>query len=419
LNFSPLLAVSLSLPNRVTENLEDLQRLIPRSYPRHLQEQEETVFDIIAVVFGGLAAGATLVAVGITYRQRTRRVFVFAQVEFVFLLLFGLLLVSAAAVLSALPRTDSRCIATAWLLNVGYSFELVPLIVKIAAINTLMQAAKRMQRIVLRRSLLFGVMAVLAAIVIEYMVVWTLFDPPVKEGEYELTGLQTDDGETIVTVAYFCKSESNVWMLVAVGVQFMLLLCASILAFMTRKMRKDINEANTVSFLIYWNFVCVLLRIILFLLADKVESARLNRSLSMILSADSIATIIIYFVPKFVEGDKSTPSGHAFVSVDFLDMWRPGALPHTSSIRRGGSRVSWADLQSTPRSPPVEESLKKNSEPESGQEKKQMDSPDEEQNEVRDVSRDSNSSTNVWIASALEQAPDDSSTQSMSDQSGS
>ena len=310
--------VRFSGMNRVSENLEDLKRFVPRSYPRHLEQEEESIVTTVAVVFGALGLAATLLTTAITYNQRKRLVFVFAQVEFVFLLLFGLMLVSTGAVLTALPPTNLRCVSTAWLINIGYSFELVPLVVKIFAINSLMQAAKRMKRIQLGRKLLFGVVAALTMVVIIYMVLWSIFDPPSRIGNYHLTELQDEDGSTVVSVAYYCQSKSGFWMMVSVGAQALLLLCASVLSFMTRRMqRKDVNETNTISFLIYWNFVCVLLRGILLLLGDTVDVGRVNRSLSMILSADSIATILIYFVPKFLTRDE--PTGADFAP----EVWQP------------------------------------------------------------------------------------------------
>ena len=125
----------LHATNRVSENLEALERFVPRSYPRQLQEIEDNAVNTIALVVGGIAVVGTIVCAAVTFYQRERRVFVFAQIEFVVLLLIGLLLVSAAAVLTALPPSNIRCFATMWLLNVGYTFELAPLVIKIAAIN--------------------------------------------------------------------------------------------------------------------------------------------------------------------------------------------------------------------------------------------------------------------------------------------
>ena len=301
---------------------------MPRSYPRHVQEKEESIISTVAAALGGVGAAATLLTVIITYNQRKRPVFVFAQVEFVFLLLFGLLLVSTGAVLTALPPTNLRCVFTAWLVNIGYSFELVPLVVKIFAINSLMQAAKRMKRIQLGRKLLFGAVAVLTGLVVVYMIFWTVFDPPVRRGNFQLTEVQDDSGSTVVSVAYYCQSKSEYWTLVSVGAQGLLLLCASVLSFMTRRMqRKDVNETNTISFLIYWNFVCVLLRGILLLLGDTIDVGRLNRSMSMILTADTIATILIYFLPKFMSKDE--PNGSDYLTT--AEVWRPSGRHSTTA----------------------------------------------------------------------------------------
>ncbi len=296
--FSSFVLIGL-LHNRVSENLEELQRFVPRSYPREIQEKEEPRGHKIAISLGTLATAACLLAALVAYRQRERRVFKYAQVEFVFLLLLGMMLVSIAAILTAARPTNASCIMIAWLVNIGYALELVPLVVKIAAINRLMHAAIRMKRIKLSRNFLMGVVAGFTSLVGIYVMLWTVIDPPTKAGSYSLTDESTEEGSTIVSVTYFCESNSNLWMIISVGIQTFLLLCASILAFLTRKIRGDVNETNTLSFLIYWNFVCVLLRVILMMLSGSIDVSILNRSLSMILSTDSLVTIFIYFFPKF------------------------------------------------------------------------------------------------------------------------
>ena len=187
-----------------------------------------------ALVLGILSVAATLVSTILTYVQRKRRVFIYAQIEFVFILLFGLLLVSLSAITAALLPSNANCVATVWLVNIGYSFELVPLVVKIAAINKLMQAAKKMRRITLNKQHLFRAVGVLTGIVIVYMIVWTVMDPPVRERDYQLTDTLTADGSTIVTSGCYCRSTRGVWAFVSVGFQALLLLCASVLAFTTR-----------------------------------------------------------------------------------------------------------------------------------------------------------------------------------------
>ena len=173
--------------HRVTENLEELQRFIPRSYPREIQEKGESKLNKAALGVGCVAVLASLLSVLMTYLQKQKRVFQFAQVEFVFLVLLGLVMVAIAAILAATPPTHASCVAVAWLINVGYTLELVPLVVKIAAINRLMQAAMRMKRIKLSRDLLLGIVAAVVGLVGIYSTIWTILDPPTKTGSYSLT----------------------------------------------------------------------------------------------------------------------------------------------------------------------------------------------------------------------------------------
>merc|ERR1712003_544870 len=126
------------------------------------------------------------------------------------------------------------------------------------------------RRITLNKQHLFRAVGVLTGIVIVYMIVWTVVDPPVKEQDYQLTDTVTDDESTIVTVGYYCRSTRGLWSFVSVGFQALLLLCASVLAFTTRKMKNDVNETTTVALLIYWNFICVLLRTILIFLQNQI-----------------------------------------------------------------------------------------------------------------------------------------------------
>ena len=292
----------------VVENIEDLERLLPHSFPRKLEEKENSVGGTIALVLGAISFLSTVVSSVLTYLQRKKRAFVYAQIEFVVFLLFGLFLVSISAITSALRPNNTTCITTVWLVNIGYSFELVPLVVKIAAINKLMQAAKKMRRIQLSKKDLFRVMAAITGLVIIFMIVWTVVDPPSEKGDYHLTDEINSDGSTIVTVGYSCCSESGAWSIVSVGFQALLLLCASLLAFMTRKMNNDLNETTTIAFLIYWNFVCVLLRTLLVFLQSSIGATAQNISLSVILSIDTFASIMIYFVPKFRQDDEPRAS---------------------------------------------------------------------------------------------------------------
>jgi hypothetical protein len=306
---------------------------------------------IIAVVFGAIAVTATVMSTIQTYRKRQKRAFVFAQIEFVFCILFGLLLVSISAINTALPPNNTSCIASVWLLNVGYTFELVPLIVKIAAINKLMQAAKKMKRIRLSKRYLYSVVALLACLVIAYLIIWTAVDRPKRVGVFKIEENDDDDDDddvTTITASYTCRSLKQVWGFLSVGYQALLLLCGSLLAFMTRKTKNDINETSTVAFLIYWNFVCVLLRALLVCIESNIGTNVWNVSLSLILSIDVIAANIIYFVPKFLETNNMRASQNKRFSVQTMGWRSPAASSfHHSGRDQSGSGQDWRDQENS------------------------------------------------------------------------
>jgi len=186
------------------------------------------------------------------------------------------------------------------MINLGYTLELVPLIVKVAAINKLMEAAKKMRRVVIQRKSLFAAVMVVCALVALFLAVWTALDPPHKEAAYDLTDVSAEGGETIVTVRYYCNSESDVWYYISVGWSVLLLLIACIMAFQMRHIRQDFNESQILSILIYSHFVFVLLRLVIIFLSSSFSGSVLARAQSLILSLDTTAMVIIYFVPKFL-----------------------------------------------------------------------------------------------------------------------
>ena len=280
------------------------ERFILRGFPRKTEQNENVKGFTIALVAACIALASTLVALVATFIHRNKNAFRFAQIEFVFLLLFGLILVAIAAILSAVPPTNFTCVASVWFTYIGYTFEIGPLVVKIAAINKLMQGAKKMKRVQLSKKLLYGVVAGLVVFSTSYMTFWTIFDPPQSKGIYDLTGEEDEQGSAIVSVTQSCRGKNRGFYMGAVAIHFMFLLGASILAFMTRKLKNDLNETSTIAILVYWNFLCLILRIILLLLQNSIDENLLTVYSSLVLAVDVFAAILIYFVPKLFTKEK-------------------------------------------------------------------------------------------------------------------
>ena len=290
------------------EHAEEMMSYVPESHPRRIEENKG-VYDkaiyFISIAISCLAMTAALAATLVTYRQRNKQVMRIAQIEFLFLLLVGLMLVALGSLLNAIRPTDARCVAVVWLVNFGYTMELVPLIVKVAALNRLMVAAQQMKRVQLNVHNLYLEVFIISFLVGGYLIAWTAVDPPQKLYDLELTDKTTDLGHSIVQRTYYCESDNIVWSYVSISWQLLLLLSASVLAFQTRRMSEDINETRTLAMLIYSQFVFVILRTVTIFLDSSVDQSDITASRSILLSCDVVATIAIYFVPKFMHGTSS------------------------------------------------------------------------------------------------------------------
>jgi len=286
----------------VVDNTDFVNDLIPNTYPRVLQEGKAiNTLTVVAIV---MASISILVVVSLTlfvYQQRENTILIFAQIDFLYMLLFGLLAIAIGAILFAIPPTDASCMASVWFINLGYTLELVPLIVKVAAINRLMYAAKRMRRVSVQKKFLGGAVFSIMCLVTVALSLWTGLDPRLEKTEYQLTTMDVgENGETVVFAKHFCGSESPIYKYMFVAWTTILLLCATVLAFQMRHIREDFNESLTLAIMIYSHFLFIILRVIVLFLWNALDKSNLQSWESLIYSFDVGVTVLIYFVPKVV-----------------------------------------------------------------------------------------------------------------------
>ena len=296
----------------VVDNLPTLRTWIPRTYPRKVQtdayDHEREILFGFAKGIGTFVAVLVLAMALLTYWWRRRPLLVFAQVGFLYILLLGLFFVVVGAVLEALEPKDWNCMAQHWFITLGYTLELVPLIVKVSAIHRMMQAARKMRRITLNHRQLYGSVFIVTLVAAVVMSIWTGIDPSQRRDQITLHPERvTEKGETVVTVTYFCSSQHNdtLWRYLTLSWQLVLLLSATVLAFHTRKTRKNLNESSELGTLIYSHFFFVILRCITFVLEESgedgnatVDKNTLEGLRSLIISADVFVALNIYFTPK-------------------------------------------------------------------------------------------------------------------------
>ena len=127
-----------------------------------------------------------------------------------------------------------------------------------------------------------------------FLIIWTVLDGSSATKNLDLA----HESEQAVILSYSCASSSDGWKIAALTWEFFLLLCASVLAFQTRKAEQLFSESTFLSMLVYSHFFFAVLRAIIFFL-DSMTSNDKAGIVSLLLSFDTIISIAIYFGKKF------------------------------------------------------------------------------------------------------------------------
>jgi hypothetical protein len=295
----------------IVDNMEYVERFIPPSYPRATQAMNEKNNPLLYASIGAGSLATTLVALTATviWRKRRQRAVVVAQVEFLMLVLSGAGILAVGSILAGAIPSNRSCVAAWWLILFGYTLELIPLIVKMTAIHRVVSAAKRLRRIVLKRSSLLGAVGAVCFLVVLYLAVWTIVDPPRRTEELFLSESRNSQGFVIVETSYYCSSGNVAWPYIATGWIVMLLVWASLIAFQARKVDKDFNESRTLAFMIYSHFVFITLVVVTYGLSGEVNETTLRQMRSLILSVDTMSALCIYFLPILTDDGTSSRLG--------------------------------------------------------------------------------------------------------------
>lgn len=292
----------------VDKHIAELDTLMPRGYPRQSEDRGPYAAPFLFAAMG-LGSAVFLVVVftlGATYNFRGAKPIKCAQAQFLYLFILGFLIVSISAIVTATVPSLASCIVRQWLETIGYTLGLVPLLVKVAAINKLMQGAARCKRVRISKRKLFGVVAMSLLFVSVFLAIWTAVDPPMRVEEQYLAS----EGSHIVRTRIGCSSSSDVWAILAVGWELVLVLCASVLAFQSRKIQQEFNESQTLGNMAYLHFLFLAARItVYFMPVEVIEPNVQEGTISYLLSIDTLVSLLIYFGPKFYAIKKYGPEG--------------------------------------------------------------------------------------------------------------
>ena len=229
----------------------------------------------------------------------------YAQHSFVQLLLLGFFMVTSGAIVITLSPSEASCKTVSWCITLGYSLELIPVLVKTSAINKIMHSAMKFQRVNLSpRDMLQNILVPLI-IVCAFLTSWTIVDPSVPVENRVMAG-----GNTVESFLG-CSSESNSWYFVSLGWQVTLLFMAVVLAVQSRNVVKEYNESKDLGVMVYSHFFFMMLRILFYSLqnSDLFRGDVISAMFALNYTLDSGFGLAIYYAPKLSQA-RADPSAY-------------------------------------------------------------------------------------------------------------
>jgi len=321
----------------VIEHQDDLRSFIPLGYPKTSSADDSYDKPLLSAAMGIAAVSVvySLLTLAIVYRYRAVKVFVYAQIPFVAMVLVGMLLVGVGSIFVALEPQDGICVSQKWFVTLGYTLSLVPLLVKIAAINRMVNAAKRMKRISIDIRSLFWTVAGVVFLVIIYLIVWTWKDPPKR---VENLYLNVDDATEVWTTVRCASHEFSLWDLIVLCWNGILILCATVLAYQSRNVKEEFNDSKSLGLMIYSHFLFAALRVVCLALSTSlvsgngqgdqppvIDPSSLAAATSLLLSFDVIIAVTVYLVPKVLVAQRAPQSR-------WSTSWESGSIGLSSDV---------------------------------------------------------------------------------------
>ena len=170
----------------VADNRETLKSYVPEGYPRSFAEGTfPTSTTWAAFSFTILVCLIVVVCYIVTLKYSHTKAMRYSQTKFLHLTLGGFIVFLIGAALVCFEPSLALCTAAQWFVNVGYTLSLIPLVVKIAAINKVAAYARRMQRVKIDTSHMFAQVVITVGIMVLFLIIWTAMDPPSLKTTYD------------------------------------------------------------------------------------------------------------------------------------------------------------------------------------------------------------------------------------------
>lgn len=285
----------------VAKNYEDgmkLKNFLPPGYPRviHQEAGYNTWLTYLSVVFGVVGIISSVAVGAGTYHFRGENQIRFAQEQFMYLCSLGFFFVGIGASVYGVVPSLGSCVARIWFVEIGFTLVFVPLLMKICAINKLMNDSKKCHATKVSKEQVYKVSVAIVGMMVLYLSIWTIVDRPTPESELVLRNQGGDD----VDVHVQCSSKSMVWALIVFCWEGVLICASAAVAYISRNIPSAFNESRALGNVAYASFLFFVFRIIVFALPDIVLQPSLkNAIISLLLTSESLVLIGMYFGVKF------------------------------------------------------------------------------------------------------------------------
>jgi hypothetical protein len=285
----------------VYDNYDTLMRRNPKGFPRQKQNENYSDLSYTGYVLGSIAVVLAFAAAICLYIWRDHQVIKVSQLNVLTAMIAGYILAGISAILHAVVETtDAVCILQQWTLQLSYCLILVPIMIKISLINKLGRQARLFRKVQIDPNVFKKNLAVAIVMVVTYLTIWTAVDTPRQNYD-----LKVIEGEDMTTVAFYsgCTSAfSPVWEVVALGLEGVVLLSASVLAYQSREIIERLDESSWLAYLVYSESVFLIIRVVTVILAASgaMKASMSTKVIGIEVALETIAAILIYFLPKFV-----------------------------------------------------------------------------------------------------------------------
>lgn len=285
--------------------LEVYQRLrgvyVPSEQKNYLTKVRSVGLTLMAVIMA-----CSLGAVAWVALKRNTFVVKASQPPFLCLICFGTLIMASSIVPMSIDDSiadqngcNKACMATPWLLAIGFSVCFAALFAKIQRLNLMMKKAKRFRRVkVTAKDVLLPFVLLLVVNVI-LLLIWTLVDPLFWERTYQG---RTEAGELESSGRCTTSGNAGLILLALIAVaNIIAVILANVQAYQTRELKSAYSESKYVGLAMASILQAFLIGVQLLFLSESSPTARyLVRSILVFVIC--MAVLLFIFVPKMFTG---------------------------------------------------------------------------------------------------------------------